>query len=79
MRGICQLFCTWSLFKESRSTDIHLFFRQDYPLSLADATAEARQLIDKGQLWVGTLMGEVASICAVTRSSLNVSAITKVP
>ncbi|KAJ7897147.1 hypothetical protein B0H14DRAFT_2677083 [Mycena olivaceomarginata] len=50
----------------------------DYPLSLVDATAEARQLIDKGQLWVGTLMGEVASICAVTRSSLNVSAITKV-
>ena len=47
-------------------------------MSLADATAEARQLIDKGQLWVGTLMGEIASICAVTRSSLHVSAITKV-
>ncbi|KAJ7184040.1 hypothetical protein B0H12DRAFT_1040461 [Mycena haematopus] len=50
----------------------------EYPLSLADATAEARKLIDKGQLWVGTLMGEIASICAVTRSSLHVSAITKV-
>ncbi|KAF7347602.1 N-acetyltransferase domain-containing protein [Mycena venus] len=50
----------------------------EYPLSLADATAEARQLIDKGQLWVGTLMGEIASICAVTRTSLHVSGITKV-
>ncbi|KAJ6520101.1 hypothetical protein C8R45DRAFT_887164 [Mycena sanguinolenta] len=50
----------------------------EYPLNLADATAEARQLIDKGQLWVGTLMGVIASICAVTRSSLHVSAITKV-
>ncbi|KAF7337486.1 N-acetyltransferase domain-containing protein [Mycena sanguinolenta] len=50
----------------------------EYPLDLPDATAEARQLIDKGQLWVGTLMGEIESICAVARSSLHVSAITKV-
>ncbi|KAF8215922.1 hypothetical protein K438DRAFT_1901685 [Mycena galopus ATCC 62051] len=50
----------------------------EYPMNLADATAEAQQLIEKGQLWVGTLMGEIASICAVTRSSLHVSAITKV-
>ncbi|KAJ7818930.1 hypothetical protein B0H13DRAFT_2453854 [Mycena leptocephala] len=35
------------------------------------------RLINKGQLWLGTLMGETASICAVTRSSLHVSAITK--
>ncbi|KAJ6575400.1 hypothetical protein B0H19DRAFT_1208773 [Mycena capillaripes] len=50
----------------------------EYPLSLADATAEAKDLINKGQLWVGTMNGEVATICAVTRTSLQVSAITKV-
>ncbi|KAK7063988.1 N-acetyltransferase domain-containing protein [Favolaschia claudopus] len=49
-----------------------------YPLSLADATAEAQQLINKGQLWVGIFNGVIASICAVTRSSLHVSTITKV-
>ncbi|KAJ6621144.1 acyl-CoA N-acyltransferase [Mycena sp. CBHHK59/15] len=49
-----------------------------YHLTVARATMEARELIDKGQLWVCETKGEIASICAVTRSSLYVSAITKV-
>jgi predicted GNAT family acetyltransferase len=42
--------------------------------------AEAVELIRKGQLWLlsETATGEIASICAVTRTSLNVSGITKV-
>ncbi|KAJ6503257.1 acyl-CoA N-acyltransferase [Mycena vitilis] len=50
----------------------------EYPLSIDEATAEARELIEKGLLWVGTMDGEIATICAVTRNSLHVSAITKV-
>ncbi|KAJ7651673.1 acyl-CoA N-acyltransferase [Mycena polygramma] len=50
----------------------------EYPLGIEEATAEARELIEKGLLWVGTMDGEIATVCAVTRTSLNVSAITKV-
>ncbi|KAJ7675336.1 hypothetical protein B0H17DRAFT_133184 [Mycena rosella] len=51
----------------------------EYPLSPAQAITEAEELIRKGQLWVSeTIVGEIASICAVTRSSLHVSGITKV-
>ncbi|KAJ7293057.1 hypothetical protein C8J57DRAFT_15008 [Mycena rebaudengoi] len=50
-----------------------------YPLSISDATIEAQQLIHRGQLWVyETTTGEIASICAVARTSWHVSAITKV-
>ncbi|KAJ6483889.1 hypothetical protein DFH09DRAFT_1340160 [Mycena vulgaris] len=50
-----------------------------YPLSTAQALVEATELINKGQLWVcATTVGEIASICAVTRTSLHVSGITKV-
>ncbi|KAJ7492351.1 acyl-CoA N-acyltransferase [Mycena latifolia] len=51
----------------------------EYPISTAQAMAEAEELIRKGQLWVyETDVGEIASICAVTRTSLHVSGITKV-
>ncbi|KAJ7193334.1 acyl-CoA N-acyltransferase [Mycena pura] len=51
----------------------------EYPLNKSEATIEAKQLIDKGQLWVyETATGEIATICAVSRTSLRVSAITKV-
>ncbi|KAJ7459177.1 acyl-CoA N-acyltransferase [Mycena galericulata] len=49
-----------------------------YPLSTDQAMHEAQTLIQKGQLWVGEHQKEIASLCAVTRSSLHVSAITKV-
>ncbi|KAJ7170152.1 acyl-CoA N-acyltransferase [Mycena filopes] len=50
----------------------------EYPLSVALSTDEARDLINKRQLWVyETATGEVATICAVSRSSLYAAAITK--
>ncbi|KAJ7751207.1 hypothetical protein DFH07DRAFT_1032649 [Mycena maculata] len=49
-----------------------------YRLGEADAMLEAQALIEKGQLWVVEKEKEIASICAVTRTSLRVSAITKV-
>ncbi|KAJ7786597.1 hypothetical protein B0H16DRAFT_1670642 [Mycena metata] len=50
----------------------------EYPLSAAQGAEEARDLINKGLLWLTMIGGEVATICAVSRSSLHVSAITKV-
>ncbi|KAJ7040337.1 acyl-CoA N-acyltransferase [Mycena alexandri] len=50
----------------------------EYPLSVAQGAEEARDLINKGLLWLTVIGGEVATICAVSRSSLHVSAITKV-
>lgn len=47
-------------------------------MSAAKAITEARELIEKGQLWVYEVNEEIASICAVARTSLHVSAITKV-
>ncbi|KAJ7161304.1 hypothetical protein C8R43DRAFT_1086633 [Mycena crocata] len=50
-----------------------------YPLSADKARVEAEALTLRGQLWVyETQLGDIASICAVTRTSLHVSAITKV-
>ncbi|KAI0348295.1 hypothetical protein BDW22DRAFT_72055 [Trametopsis cervina] len=49
-----------------------------FPLSLDRAAIEARELITKGQLWVYDLSGAITTICAVTRNTHNVSAITKV-
>jgi len=39
---------------------------------------EARELISSGLIWIYESEGEVTSICAVTRNTQNVSAITKV-
>jgi len=49
-----------------------------YPLTLDCARIEAHEMISKGQIWVYDTLTDIAAICAVTRSSLNVSAITKV-
>lgn len=49
-----------------------------FPLTLERARIEARELIAKGLIWVYEVEGECTTICAVTRSSQNVSAITKV-
>ncbi|KAF9245864.1 hypothetical protein BU15DRAFT_70925 [Melanogaster broomeanus] len=60
------------LCKEFADDSIH------FPLSLECARVEANELISKGQIWIYEVSGTVAAICAVTRTSLNVSAITKV-
>ncbi|KIJ22010.1 hypothetical protein PAXINDRAFT_63986 [Paxillus involutus ATCC 200175] len=49
-----------------------------FPLTIERARVEADELISKGQVWLYEVSGAVAAICAVTRTSLNVSAITKV-
>ncbi|KAI0275139.1 hypothetical protein BC834DRAFT_1037703 [Gloeopeniophorella convolvens] len=49
-----------------------------FPLEIDAATVEARELISKGLIWIYEAEGEVTTICAVTRSTQNVSAITKV-
>ncbi|KAI0308275.1 hypothetical protein B0F90DRAFT_1807500 [Multifurca ochricompacta] len=49
-----------------------------FPLEIDAATIEGRELISKGLIWIYESDGEVTSICAVTRSTQNVSAITKV-
>ncbi|KAG8219582.1 hypothetical protein J3R82DRAFT_533 [Butyriboletus roseoflavus] len=49
-----------------------------FPLTIELARAEAHELVSKGQIWLYEVSGAVAAICAVTRSSMKVSAITKV-
>jgi len=49
-----------------------------FPLEIDAATVEARELILNGLIWIYESEGEVTSICAVTRNTQNVSAITKV-
>ncbi|KZT08665.1 uncharacterized protein LAESUDRAFT_648289 [Laetiporus sulphureus 93-53] len=49
-----------------------------FPLSIDKARVEARELIMKGQIWVYDADGSITTICAVTRNSQRVSAITKV-
>ncbi|EPT03525.1 hypothetical protein FOMPIDRAFT_51369 [Fomitopsis schrenkii] len=49
-----------------------------FPLTIERARKEAQELIKKGQLWVYDANGDIATICAVTRNSQRVSAITKV-
>ncbi|KAI0639937.1 hypothetical protein C8Q77DRAFT_1152863 [Trametes polyzona] len=49
-----------------------------FPLSIERARIEARELISKGLLWVYDAAGDITTICAVTRNSHRVSAITKV-
>lgn len=49
-----------------------------FPLTLDRARVEARELVAKRQLWVYELNGAITTICAVTRNTHRVSAITKV-
>ncbi|GBE77432.1 hypothetical protein BKA93DRAFT_51891 [Sparassis latifolia] len=49
-----------------------------FPLTIEAARIEARELITKGQIWVYDASGDLTTICAVTRNSNRVSAITKV-
>ncbi|KAG9314131.1 hypothetical protein JVU11DRAFT_4916 [Chiua virens] len=49
-----------------------------FPLSIDLARDEARELVSKGQLWLYETSDAIAAICAVTRSSIKASAITKV-
>lgn len=49
-----------------------------FPLTIELAREEAYELVSKRQIWVYEASGAVAAICAVTRSSMKVSAITKV-
>ncbi|KAH9081584.1 hypothetical protein EDB83DRAFT_2333641 [Lactarius deliciosus] len=49
-----------------------------FPLEIDAAMIEARELTAEGLIWIYESEGEVTSICAVTRSTQNVSAITKV-
>ncbi|KAH9920239.1 uncharacterized protein BXZ73DRAFT_91969 [Epithele typhae] len=49
-----------------------------FPLTIERARIEARELIAKGLLWVYDADGDITTICAVTRNSHRVSAITKV-
>ncbi|KAJ7631244.1 acyl-CoA N-acyltransferase [Roridomyces roridus] len=54
------------------------FNSSPYRLDSNRAREYTQSLIQKGQLWLIEKDGEIASICAVTRSSLRVSAITMV-
>ncbi|EMD32641.1 hypothetical protein CERSUDRAFT_87950 [Gelatoporia subvermispora B] len=49
-----------------------------FPLEIDAARVEARELISKGQIWVYDANGDITTICAVTRDTHRVSAITKV-
>ncbi|THH31962.1 hypothetical protein EUX98_g2216 [Antrodiella citrinella] len=49
-----------------------------FPLAIDRARIEARELISKRQIWVYDAEGDISTICAVTRSTHRVSAITKV-
>ncbi|EKM61670.1 uncharacterized protein PHACADRAFT_248416 [Phanerochaete carnosa HHB-10118-sp] len=60
------------LCKEFADDSVH------FPLPLDRARIEARELISKGQIWVYDANGALTTICAVTRNTHRVSAITKV-
>ncbi|KAK7695023.1 hypothetical protein QCA50_002211 [Cerrena zonata] len=49
-----------------------------FPLTLDKAKIEARELISKRQIWVYDAQGDISTICAVTRNTHRVSAVTKV-
>ncbi|KAI0778710.1 hypothetical protein BD413DRAFT_609283 [Trametes elegans] len=49
-----------------------------FPLTIDRARVEAHELIAKGLVWVYDAAGDITTICAVTRNSHRVSAITKV-
>ncbi|KIP11092.1 hypothetical protein PHLGIDRAFT_155592 [Phlebiopsis gigantea 11061_1 CR5-6] len=60
------------LCKEFADDSIH------FPLSLERARVEAHELIARQQIWVYDADGAVGTICAYTRNTARVSAITKV-
>lgn len=49
-----------------------------FPMTLDQGRVEAEELIKNAQIWVYDVNGQSATICAVTRSTYNVSCITKV-
>ncbi len=49
-----------------------------FPLTIERARIEAHELISKRLVWVYDASGDITTICAVTRNSHRVSAITKV-
>ncbi|PIL31464.1 hypothetical protein GSI_06166 [Ganoderma sinense ZZ0214-1] len=49
-----------------------------FPLSIERARIEARELVSKGLAWVYDASGDITTICAATRNSPHVAAITKV-
>ncbi|KAI0081078.1 hypothetical protein K474DRAFT_1614103 [Panus rudis PR-1116 ss-1] len=49
-----------------------------FPLSFEKALVEARELISKRLIWVYDAQGDISTICAATRNTHRVSAITKV-
>jgi len=48
------------------------------PMTLDQGRVEAHELIKNAQIWVYDVNGQCSSICAVTRTTYNVSCITKV-
>ncbi|KAF7307209.1 N-acetyltransferase domain-containing protein [Mycena indigotica] len=51
----------------------------EYPVDFTQAKHEAEELVRKGLAWIyETQAGEITTLCAVTRTSLRVAAITKV-
>jgi len=49
-----------------------------FPLTLERGRIEARELIENGQVWVYNVNDKCSTICAVARTTFQVSAITKV-
>ena len=49
-----------------------------FPMTLDQGRIEAQELIKKAQVWVYDVNGQCSTVCAVTRSTYNVSCITKV-
>jgi len=49
-----------------------------FPMTLDQGRIEAQELIKNAQVWVYDVNGECSTICAVTRTTYNISCITKV-
>ena len=47
-------------------------------MTLDQGRTEAEELIKNAQIWVYDVNGQCATICAVTRTTYNISCITKV-
>lgn len=70
--------CATSIFQLTCLLTCNDLFQVYFPLSIDRARIEARELISKGQIWVYDANGSLTTICAVTRNTHRVSAITKV-
>ena len=75
MLGSCPKFKPSYIVADKRSTSYSQIF---FPLTLDRARLEAQELISKRQIWVYDAEGDITTICAVTRNSHRVSAVTKV-